>query len=211
MGLDHRLQGGGSGEHSRSSRLFGPPWVHGIKRRKKKKLYWLSYSVMVVTKHRNSSGENPDGGTNHRSDPNNQAEGERQIQKPVGDLIIVGSTTNTGRGTRDSSGRRWTGSSGNWRISLAMDWDRGECWVEALEGPWEFPGRADEEGRDRGANQQGRPWDRGRVRGRSVEPWKGDRGTGEWLKRGKPGWSWRTGKHREMAAGEHKEGIKIND
>ena len=26
---------------------------------------------------------------NHRSDPNNQAENERQIQKPVGDLIIA--------------------------------------------------------------------------------------------------------------------------
>ena len=43
-----------------------------------------------------------------------------------------------------------------------------------------FPGRADEEYRDRGANQQGRPWDRGRFRGGSVEPWEEYRGTGEW-------------------------------
>ena len=54
--------------------------------------------VMVVTKHRNSSGENPDGGTNHRSDPNNQAEDERQIQKPVGDLIIVEAQQAQGEG-----------------------------------------------------------------------------------------------------------------
>ena len=35
---------------------------------------------MVVTKHKNGVWENPDGGTNHRSDPNNQADDERQIQ-----------------------------------------------------------------------------------------------------------------------------------
>ena len=31
--------------------------------------------------------KNPNGGMDHRSDPNNQAENERQLQKPVGDLI----------------------------------------------------------------------------------------------------------------------------
>ena len=134
---------------------------------------------MIVTKHRKGSGENPDGGTDHRSDPNNQAEDERQIQKPVGDLIIAMATITQGEG-RES---RETGESVlPWTVTVenAGSRRRRDCGISAREpeesgrgtqGPWsdsagETVGPWEISWRIRGT-VEGIPWEQ--VSGRTRE------------------------------------------
>ena len=98
-----------------------------------------------------------------------QPSGRREANAtPVGDLIIIGRTTNNTRsGTREFFGddvrcreARDTG------LCLAVEQDRGECRIASTEGPWEFRGSPDKECGDHGICTR-----------ETVEAFRGRRGT----------------------------------
>ena len=122
--------------------------------------------------------------------PKQPSRNERQLQKPVGDLMITEIHEQIqGGGTRDSSGASDAG-----RLGKQVN----GTWNETVEN------RGGDEGTVE--SSAGRPWNRGRWR---EDPWNRGRtavGTGEWSNSGN-----RTEEHRETAAGEHKGTIIIND
>ena len=156
MGLDHRLQGGCSGEHSRSGRLFGPPWIHEKKRGKKNNLAEL-FCYEMNKLNTGVLSENPECGANHSSDPNNQWKTTGGKYKPVGDLVYF-----SRGGTNEKHRERDRGSSG--AEVTGEPWESRE--TNGKQGPWsQFAGG------DRGTVEK--------LILTSVEPWEEDRGAGK--------------------------------